>query len=229
MMKYIHKYLLAALCLLCAFGGSANPLFPSDISTIEALIELHKEVAKQQSRAVARIGKSTESQLLIKEGAGKVEDNNSTMQSKMTNVHSWTLLAGTLTQVAQELTSLISECKEFQTTTFGAFKKNPSTLWYYYKSNEELVQEIKRARSIFMGLGASATGIMHATMEEKLKISYKVVDIVANARRIIRRAGIYVTTMVPHEPINLTGKSLLSDETKKQLIQTTVSIWKSSK
>lgn len=225
-MKHKARTMVVALFMVVSLAAGANVFFPTDMPTITALIELHKGVAKQQSRAVARIGKSAEGQLLIKQKAENIENNTTTMRSRTNNVHSWVILAGTLTKAANEIDALIKEYTEFQTTTYNAFKQNSQALWYYQKSNEDIAREIKRARQVFTGL--AGTSVMQATMAERLQLAYRIVDIIETARRIIYRASIYVTTMVPHDNIFITLQNSLSEEDKNALIKQTVSTWKKS-
>lgn len=223
-MKAIVRIMLVVMLAAFVAPAKANSLFPSDMGTISALIELHKAVAKQQHQAVARITASTNNQLLIETGTQNIEGNNNRFRSRTNNVHSWTILAGTLAKAGDEIGSLIEEYGEFQTRTFEAFKKHPQAMFLYHQSNQNIQREIKRAKSTFAGM--AETTVMQATMSEKLRLAYRVVEIVEAARNIIYRAGYYISNMVPDDNINLAKGKFISDEQQKQIIKNTVSQWK---
>lgn len=87
--------LVLALAFLQPVKVSAYVL-PKDLPTIEALIALHKAVKKDEDQALQRVATSFGEQSLLTKGAVKFNDVRTTLDTKLSNAHSYLVLAGAI-------------------------------------------------------------------------------------------------------------------------------------
>ena len=80
--------LVLALAFLQPVKVSAYVL-PKDLPTIEALIALHKAVKKDEDQALQRVATSFGEQSLLTKGAVKFNDVRTTLDTKLSNAHSY--------------------------------------------------------------------------------------------------------------------------------------------
>ena len=91
--------LVLALAFLQPVKVSAYVL-PKDLPTIEALIALHKAVKKDEDQALQRVATSFGEQSLLTKGAVKFNDVRTTLDTKLSNAHSYLVLAGAISSTA---------------------------------------------------------------------------------------------------------------------------------
>ena len=75
-------------------------VLPKDLPTIEALIALHKAVKKDEDQALQRVATSFGEQSLLTKGAIKFNDVRTTLDTKLSNAHSYLVLAGAISSTA---------------------------------------------------------------------------------------------------------------------------------
>ena len=97
-MKHWKKKLGAAcLALSLMVPGTATAVvIPKDLPTIEALIALHKCIKKDEDQALGRVATSFGEQSMITKGANKFNEVRTTLNTKMSNAHSYLVLAGAI-------------------------------------------------------------------------------------------------------------------------------------
>lgn len=116
--------LVLALAFLQPVKVSAYVL-PKDLPTIEALIALHKAVKKDEDQALQRVATSFGEQSLLTKGAVKFNDVRTTLDTKLSNAHSYLVLAGAISSTANSLYQLVRDYKDFTSNTFSHVSKKP--------------------------------------------------------------------------------------------------------
>ena len=119
--------LVLALAFLQPVKVSAYVL-PKDLPTIEALIALHKAVKKDEDQALQRVATSFGEQSLLTKGAVKFNDVRTTLDTKLSNAHSYLVLAGAISSTANSLYQLVRDYKDFTSNTFSHVSKKPFDL-----------------------------------------------------------------------------------------------------
>ena len=148
-MKHWKKQLGAACLVLSLLvpGSATAVVIPKDLPTIEALIALHKCIKKDEDQALGRVATSFGEQSLVTKGANKFNEVRTTLNTKMSNAHSYLVLAGAISSTANSLYMLVkvlivskslyrirsqNECSHFgkvcQCIRFSAFQTRSSSL-----------------------------------------------------------------------------------------------------
>jgi len=86
-------------------------VIPKDLPTIEALIALHKCIKKDEDQALGRVATSFGEQSMVTKGANKFNEVRTTLNTKMSNAHSYLVLAGAISSTANSLYMLVKEYK----------------------------------------------------------------------------------------------------------------------
>lgn len=192
-MKKKGLMILAALLAFVQLPTRAGAAFdlPNDMATIEALIDLHKVIKKDEDRSLAHIASSFGEQSLVTKGAKKFNDVRTTLDTKLNNVHSYVVLGSTLTYTGMSLYKLADEYADFTTNTYKYVLKKPMVGWYYAEANLACSREIKNLKKLYLALGASGINVMKASMEEKLDIVLRIKESIENIRGIISGANLW--------------------------------------
>lgn len=169
--------------------------FPNDLSTIEALISLHKAIRKDENKALTRIATSYGEQTVITKGADKFNDVRSTLDSKLNNAYSYVVLAGAISSTATSLYQLVKEYKDFTTNTFSNVSKKAFVAWYYADANLAVSREVKHCYTLYASVAASGINLMKASMDEKMNLVLTLKQSIDRARCIIDNANLYCYMM----------------------------------
>lgn len=164
---------------------------PKDLPTIEALMALHKCVKKDEDQAMQRVATSFGEQSLITKGAQKFNDVRTTLDTKLSNAHSYLVLAGAVSSTANSLYMLVREYNDFTSTTFKNVQKKPFVAWYYADANLAVSREVKHCYKLYASVAASGINLMKASMDEKLNLVMTLKRSIDNARYIIDNANLY--------------------------------------
>lgn len=143
------KKKLGAVCLVLSLlvpGTATAVVIPKDLPTIEALIALHKCIKKDEDQALGRVVTSFGEQSLVTKGANKFNEVRTTLNTKMSNAHSYLVLAGAISSTANSLYMLVKEYKDFTSNTFKHVKKKPFVGWYYADANVAIAREVQRSK-----------------------------------------------------------------------------------
>ena len=182
--------LVLALAFLQPVKVSAYVL-PKDLPTIEALIALHKAVKKDEDQALQRVATSFGEQSLLTKGAIKFNDVRTTLDTKLSNAHSYLVLAGAISSTANSLYQLVRDYKDFTAHTFSHVSKKPFVAWYYADANVAISREVKHCYKLYAFVAASGINLMKASMDEKLNLVMTLKTTIDKARYIIDNANLY--------------------------------------
>ena len=150
--------LVLALAFLQPVKVSAYVL-PKDLPTIEALIALHKAVKKDEDQALQRVATSFGEQSLLTKGAVKFNDVRTTLDTKLSNAHSYLVLAGAISSTANSLYQLVRDYKDFTSNTFSHVSKKPFVAWYYADANVAISREVKHCYKLYASVAASGINL----------------------------------------------------------------------
>ena len=166
-------------------------VLPKDLPTIEALIALHKAVKKDEDQALQRVATSFGEQSLLTKGAIKFNDVRTTLDTKLSNAHSYLVLAGAISSTANSLYQLVRDYKDFTAHTFSHVSKKPFVAWYYADANVAISREVKHCYKLYAFVAASGINLMKASMDEKLNLVMTLKTTIDKARYIIDNANLY--------------------------------------
>lgn len=215
------------LILTLLLGTSQLNAFdlPKDLPTFEALMALHKAVKKDEDQALARIATSFGEQSLVTKGATKFNDIRTTLDTKLSNAHSYVVLAAAISSTASSMYRLVREYKDFTVNTFKYVADKPFVAWYYTEANVAVSREIKHCYALYASVVASGINVMKASMDEKLNLVFTLKNTVDRARYIIANANLYCYLMT-----NCGWKpdyiwEILTSEVKDEIVKIVINNW----
>ena len=88
-----------------------------------------------------------------------------TLNTKMSNAHSYLVLAGAISSTANSLYMLVKEYKDFTSNTFKHVKKKPFVGWYYADANVAIAREVQHCYKLYTSVAASGINLMKASMD----------------------------------------------------------------
>lgn len=172
-------------------GKVQGVILPKDLPTIEALIALHKAIKKEEDEALKLVSVSFGEQSLVTKGTERFFEVRTTLDSKLNNVHSYVLLAASLTTTANALYQLGREYKLFTKNTMKMVKKKPFVAWYFTDASVAVSREMKHCYKLFASMSTSGLGLMKASMAEKLELLLHMRTSIERARGIVDQANLY--------------------------------------
>lgn len=182
------KKILMMMLILFPTGIHADVEVPKDMPTIEALISLHKAVKSAEDDAMKKLALSYGEQSVVTKGTQKFNDVRTTLDTKLSNAHSYVLLAASLGYTANCLYRLIQEYTEFSKLSMQNATKKPMFAWYFTEANLACAREIKNIKTMYATLTASGINLMKASMDEKMDLVNALKTSIDSMRGIIDSA-----------------------------------------
>lgn len=212
------------VCMAPTASADVIPL-PKDPATIEALIDLHKCIKKDEDKALERVATSFGEQSVITKGAKKFNDARSTLDSKLNNAYSYVVLAGAISSSANSMYLLVREYSDFTSKTFNSISKKPFVLWYYTEANVAVAREVKHCYKLYAAVAASGINLMRASMDEKMQLVMTLKDAIDRARYIIDNANLYCYLMMEGgwKPDYIW--EILTSEVKDEIVAAVINKW----
>ena len=195
-MKY-HTIIICilAVAILCPSKALAFD-YPNDQPTIEALISLHKLLKKEEEKALAQVTASYGEQSLITKGAEGFNNVRTTLDTKLSNAHSYLILGAAIATTGTDLYKLIRDYADFTKNTGKHAFKKPKVAWYYTEANLACAREIKNIKRMYTTLVASGMNVMKASMDEKLNLVNELHGYITNMCGIIDQANLWCSIVV---------------------------------
>ena len=139
--------------------------FPNDFPTIEALIDLHKDMKSAEDDAMKNIAVSYGEQSAVTKKTINFNDVRTTLNTKLNNAYSYVLLAAALSGTANSLYKLINEYADFTSSMASTVTSKPMVGWYYTEAVYACSREIKNIKALYATMAASNLNIMKASMD----------------------------------------------------------------
>ncbi len=165
--------------------------FPKNAATIEALIDLHKDMKSAEDRAMENISISYGEQSAVTKKTVNFHDVKSTLNTKLNNAYSYVLLAAALSGTANSLYKLINEYADFTSSMASTVTSKPMVGWYYTEAMFACEREIKNIKALYATMTASGLNIMKASMDEKLNMIFQIKASIDSMLRIIDDANFW--------------------------------------
>ena len=169
------RRLIVILMAVMAFGSSCHAIdFPEDQPTLEALIDLHKDMKSAEDRAMENIAVSLGEQSAVTNKTVDFHDVKTTLNTKLSNAYSYVLLAAALSGTANSLYKLINSYADFTSSMASTVTSKPMVGWYYAEAVYACEREIKNIKALYTTMTASGLNIMKASMDEKLNMIFQI-------------------------------------------------------
>lgn len=190
LMKYLVSIILVFTATLGAYAGNVIPI-PRDMPTIEALIDLHKMVRKEEAAASARLLSSEAEQNLITKGADKARQVREYLETRSANAYSYVIFASSLSSASLSLYKLIDDYSEFTRRTAASVADNPGVAWYFANAQVSINREIKHIKRLLIKMTSQGFNLIKATMDERLNMVFTIQSGIEAIRGIIHNAALY--------------------------------------
>lgn len=180
--------LFTIILLVSNYSYGIDYANPKDLPTIEALIELHKQMKKHEKSSLTQVATITAEQEVTTDITKKISDIKTTINKKMSDINSYIVFASTITNVTLKLQKLINEYEDYITKTGALVIKKPYAATYYYNSHMRLKSSIDRLKTSIVGFSAAGINVLKASMDEKFKLLYQI-DATINSMRYIMHSS----------------------------------------
>ncbi len=98
--------------------------------------------------------------------AVKFNEVRTTLNTKMSNAHSYLVLAGASSSTANSLYQPVRTARLIF-NMFSHVSKKPFVAWYYADANVAIAREVKHCYKLYASVAASGINLMKASMDEK--------------------------------------------------------------
>lgn len=194
-MKRIYIiFLLAIAFSLNGFCGSFS--IPHDVPTVEALIDLHKTMAKYEEQSKKQEISSTQSNAHHTKVAQKWHDVRDTINSKLDVANQWIGIATTASRTSLDILKLTKEYVEFTRFMTKEIGHKPFVAWYYSEANYEVYKRVKFVKKSIATIVSAETNILKASMSERAEMIWNVDLEVQQIRDIINNAMFWMKCCV---------------------------------
>lgn len=193
----MRKILFIAICLvvssLSARAGSYS--LPSDMPTVEALMNLHKILATWEDASMKQVALSKVAQDTVTGKTNKFYQVRDMLNSKMEVGYQWVTLASLVSRLTLSTVNLLKDYKDFQKTFAKSVKKEPIVILNYATTNYNLYNKITLMEKTLATVFASEAGIFKADMKERMEMLMVLEGEVDELRSIIRDASWWIYCM----------------------------------
>lgn len=221
------------LSIIFLFIGVATNLhagsfaLPSDLPTIEALIKLHKMIAKAEDKSIVQTGASKVEEDAIGDRTSKFEDVRKTLNSKLDNAYQWVYLGGMISHISLESYKTIKDYVDYTKFMTKNIKHKPQLGWYYLECNYNIKKRVDLLSESVVTLLAAQTNILKASMQERIMMAAeiqseieKIHDIITNSMwwaRCITTPGVHYDFIW----------DILNSEMKDEIVKAAIARWDS--
>lgn len=180
--------LLLFMPLVMALPARADITPPSDVPTVEALIALHKTLAKWEQAARNNIVLGITEQNNISTHTNKFHQARTMLNSKLEAGHQWIILAAGISQLSLSVVDLTKEFVEYTKYFTKYVKKKPVIAFQYAISSYQIEQKVNLLTKSMMTLGASSFGAYKASMKERQQMVWELEAEVESIKDIINKS-----------------------------------------
>ena len=160
---------------------------PSDLPTIEALINLHKLIAKAEDGAVVQTGASKVEEDVISDNTTKFEDVRKTLNTKLNNAYQWVYLGGMISHISLESVNTIKDYAAYTKFMTKHINRKPQLGWYYVEANFNIKKQVDLLSKSVGTLLAAETNILKASMQERIMMAAEIQSEIVQIHDIITK------------------------------------------
>ena len=204
---------------------AADLTLPKDMPTFEALMALHKQLKGDEDEAMTNIAVSLGEQTLVSKGAKAFNNVRTTLNTKLSNVHSYVILAAAISSTATGLYKVSQDYKDLTVNTYKKVLDKPFVAWYYTEANTAIAREIKHCEKLYAAMAASGLNVMKASMDEKLNLVFTLKNSIDRIQAIIYNANLFCSLITDGgwKPDYIW--EILTSDVRDDLIKALVSAW----
>jgi len=217
--------ILALVAALPMSAGKVIPL-PRDLPTIEALINLHKMVRKEEAVATARLVSTEAEQSLISKGTAKVREVREYLDTRSSNAYSYVMFASSLSSASLALYKLINDYSEFTRYVASTVADKPGVVWYFTNAQVSINRQIKHLQRLMVKMTAQGFNLIKATMDERLNMVFTIQSGIESIRGIIHNASLYCSLVGDGYWRPDYAKEIMNSEIMHDIAKKVISRWK---
>lgn len=223
------KKIILILSFILIIGNYSHAIdygLPGDLPTIEALINLHKQMKKNEQASLAQCASITAEQERTTNVSGKISEIRSTINKKMCDVNSYIVLATTIINTTTNLKNLKDELNEFVFETSPLIIQKPYTAKYFYNAEQRIQHSIERLAKLIGGFSVESLNVLKASMDEKFKLLYIIDSTINEMRYTLRIASNYIKYSNGDPSLKATLIELVPAIAKSKTMEKLIIKWK---
>lgn len=198
-----YRLFITLLLLQIAFVGAMGypkkitiPIPPADLPTIEALMELHKKVAKAEEESKKKLSAATIIRTETKKATNKFYDVREELNSKLDAGYQWVALAGGLSRLSLQIMDLTKDYVAY-TKFFAEYgKKKPAIAFQYASCNYMVYKKVKLIEKSMATLAASNFNLFKCTMKERMQLIWDLQSETGQIQGIINNSYWYARALM---------------------------------
>lgn len=172
--------------------GAIDISIPKDGPTLEALIELHKQMKKNEDNALAQVTDITASQMVTTDFSQKLSNVKQTLNNKMSDANSYLVLASTIMNVTSKLESLAEEYANYVKNIGPIVVKKPYCAENYSQTQIRMAKEVKRLTGAVVSYTAAGMNLLKASNDERFNLLSLIDSSISNMRSMISSSASYI-------------------------------------
>ena len=225
-MKKIVTILLLFIGLSTNLNAGSFAL-PSDLPTIEALIKLHKMIAKAEDNSIVQTGASKVEEDAIADRTSKFEDVRKTLNSKLENAYQWVYLGGMISHISLESYKTVKDYVDYTKFMTKNIKHKPQLGWYYLECNYNIKKKVDLLSKSVVTLLAAQTNILKASMQERIMMAAKIQSEIESIHHIITNGMWWARCItIPGVHYDFVW-DILNSEMKDEIVKAAIARWDS--
>lgn len=165
---------------------------PKDLPTLVALIELHKQMKKNEDNALAQVTDITASQMVTTDFSQKLSGVKQTINNKMSDANSYIILASTIMKVTSRLETLAEEYANYVKNIGPIVVKKPYCAENYSQTQIRMAKEVKRLTGAVVSYTATGMNLLKASNDERFNLLSLIDSAISNMRSMISSSSMYI-------------------------------------
>lgn len=183
----MKKICIIMICCLVTVTASraADYSLPSDLPTVEALMSLHKTLAKWEESSRNQVAAGVVSQEGVTTETNKFYQVRDALNSKLEAGHQWIYLAGLISQLTLETVDITKKYAEFTKFYYANAHHKPQITLPFAECNYYIYKNVKLIQKSMATLAAQNFNVFYCTMEERMNLIFDLQSQLERIRGII--------------------------------------------
>lgn len=179
-------YIIILCCLMTVSVSRAGDIYvPPDLPTFEALMNLHKTLAKWEESSKNQVAAGKLSQDGVTKETNKFCEVRDALNSKLEAGHQWIYLAGLISQLTLESINVTKEYTEFAKFYYSYAHDKPQITLQFAECNYFIYKNVKLIQKSMATLAAENFNVFYCTMEERMNLIFDLQQQLEQIRSII--------------------------------------------
>lgn len=171
------------------------PVPPADLPTAEALMELHKKVARAEEEAKNKLSFATGVRTEVKKATTQFYEVRDVLNTKLDAASQWFVLAGGISRLSLQVVNLTKDYLAYQ-KFFLDHAKKPEIAFQFATCNYMVYKKVRLIEKSMATLAASNFNLLKCTMKERMQLIWDLQSEIGQIQGIISSSYWYARCIV---------------------------------